>query len=480
MIVLGRDKARMIADIGGAEGARLVLRGRTCNDILPLVSVALKRGCSAARGQDFTDDVIELVKKGLGNAWKWGNRKDPAKSITVEVIATGTGVVAAITDEGDGFEVEGTVGAMRRGDHYFTHGGSGLAHFEKARSLVSYADRGRTVLICCRRRASDPARDPEVMKPLLAAACPCFRDQKATIKSCRIDELSDPEEDHAELGYRLRYRGRDDPDRRITLTGRLLPGAVAERDLDIARRLRDAMPEGGLRIPAPLAALGEPSMAIFECAATKNFRDHAKSLQGHKAWVRAVTTAASGVRDLHRSGIALHEQSIEEVLERHGAAVQRAEARLAASSRPGRSRQLRQAWDRLAAKAPDLDGTARATIHGNLGWRDILYSDRRMYLFRFELSGSAHPGFDVGGFLADSLRFHVLRDDGNRRLHAAGCEAFLAAYFNGEAPSWRERLDAFIAAALLLRLDRIVRRPVKKWDRKVDAFLEQIALLATT
>jgi hypothetical protein len=124
------------------------LQGKTPDDLLPVLNAAFSwRFANLPREQLF-GDLIYLLKKGLGNAYKWGNQKDPAKRITVEAVTTKAGALVAISDEGEGFDVNGVLRRFQSDEHYFTHGGSGFKHFNKAKSLISYADGGRTLLIC--------------------------------------------------------------------------------------------------------------------------------------------------------------------------------------------------------------------------------------------------------------------------------------------------------------------------------------------
>jgi hypothetical protein len=59
-----------------------------------------------------------------------------------------------------------------------------------------------------------------------------------------------------------------------------------------------------------------------------------------------------------------------------------------------------------------------------------------------------------------------------KRIHA-GRQVFLENYFAGDLPAWREDEPFFVASAMLLRLDRLLKRPQEKWEDKVDAYLEQ-------
>jgi hypothetical protein len=92
-------------------------------------------------------DLNHPAKKGLGNAFKWGNRSDPSRTLMVRAVMTDAGAVVAITDEGRGFDVPAVLARFRDNSEYFQHGGSGFSHFHSTNSVVSYADGGRTLLI---------------------------------------------------------------------------------------------------------------------------------------------------------------------------------------------------------------------------------------------------------------------------------------------------------------------------------------------
>jgi anti-sigma regulatory factor (Ser/Thr protein kinase) len=131
-----------------ADEASVVVRGRTPDDLLPLLTAGLSsRFAPAVPKKRLFADLTYLLKKGVGNAYKWGNRKDPSKTITAEVIVTRLGAVVSIVDEGDGFDVEGILRLFYADRPYYMHGGSGLRHFHKTRSLISYAEGGRMLLI---------------------------------------------------------------------------------------------------------------------------------------------------------------------------------------------------------------------------------------------------------------------------------------------------------------------------------------------
>jgi hypothetical protein len=134
-------------DFVALDEVYLVVQGQTPDELLPVLNAAFAARYADVPAPQLYRHLLYLLKKAVGNAYKWGNHKDPAKRIRVEAVATRTGILVAISDQGEGFDVPGIVGQFRSGKHYFTHGGSGLKHFDRTKSLISYANGGRTLLL---------------------------------------------------------------------------------------------------------------------------------------------------------------------------------------------------------------------------------------------------------------------------------------------------------------------------------------------
>jgi hypothetical protein len=118
------------------------LVGRTPVELFPLLVKRFSAFYADIPDDHVSRDLIDPVKKGLGNAYKWGNKRDHEKQLVVTAVMTCVGAVIKITDEGEGFDVPRVVR-----DGSFTHGGSGMTRFHKTSSVISYADGGRTLLI---------------------------------------------------------------------------------------------------------------------------------------------------------------------------------------------------------------------------------------------------------------------------------------------------------------------------------------------
>jgi anti-sigma regulatory factor (Ser/Thr protein kinase) len=471
------------------DGARLILEGKTPQDLLPALDAAFSKRFAEVPREQLHRDLTYPVKKGLGNAYKWGNQKDPAKRIAVETVVTHAGALVAISDQGKGFNVQDVLGRFHDHKQYFTHGGSGFTFFSKTKSLVSYADGGRTLLIrflCAPESAKAAvsadgstlgiAGDEEFMKDFLAAELPYFRKYKATLDSCRISVPDKQKEDQAEIKYVLEYRKRkSEKTKNMTLTGRLLPESAAQIDFSAAAQLYKAQPKGkkAVNIPKPMAVFQQPSLALFRFNPSKDLREHLKKISAFKDVAKVVKMVALGLRAMHRSVIALAvEETLEDALERHRAAAKRIVTKLAQAG-PQRVERVQHFFNHLVARAAALKSCEPAPIHGALGWNCILCEGKRFYFYKFDNCRRSHPGYDAGGFLADLLRFYVLGKKRDEDFYRLGREIFLKTYFGDAPPSWQADLPFFIAAALLLRLDHLLQRPDEKWEPKLDALLEQ-------
>jgi len=164
MIDLRRTKDEMLAEIDTDDtsaSASIAVRHRTPADLLPILTKHFQAWFSAVPADRLAADLSYLVKKGLGNAYKWGNACYSAKTLFVSAVMTLGGAVIAISDEGSGFDVSDVVERFLRREHYYAHHGSGLLHFHESPSVVSYADGGRTLLIRFLCEAEPNASDSE-------------------------------------------------------------------------------------------------------------------------------------------------------------------------------------------------------------------------------------------------------------------------------------------------------------------------------
>ena len=168
MIDLEYTRERMLTDIGASEqipavcsiaalaspefltgaNARVIVKGRVREEILPPLYEALTARFGNVAPQMLDRDLLSPLKKAVGNAWKRGNQMDPDKWITVEVVVTEKGAFLEVSDEGAGFDVRAIVDKMRSGENYYSHAGSGFRRFVKTDSVISFANGGRTFRAC--------------------------------------------------------------------------------------------------------------------------------------------------------------------------------------------------------------------------------------------------------------------------------------------------------------------------------------------
>ncbi len=149
MVDLARTEKQMLAEIEfDADRLRLAtigpwrVAGRTPGELLPAITQELTRCFTHLPERHVSYDLIAVVKKGLGNAYKWGNERDREKLLIVTTVMTRLGAMIKISDQGNGFDVSRVVK-----DRLFTRKGSGMSRFRKTSSVISYADGGRTFLV---------------------------------------------------------------------------------------------------------------------------------------------------------------------------------------------------------------------------------------------------------------------------------------------------------------------------------------------
>jgi hypothetical protein len=149
MIDLNRTEEQMLSEIrsGGAAETRFAMRGHTPDEMLPGLMDAFTKRYAFVPSERVFGELNYLVKKGLGNAYKWGNDSNADRPLKVRAVMTDAGAVIAITDEGRGFDVASVLQRFFQNDGYSRHGGSGFDHFQESRSIVSWRDGGRTLLI---------------------------------------------------------------------------------------------------------------------------------------------------------------------------------------------------------------------------------------------------------------------------------------------------------------------------------------------
>lgn len=109
------------------------------------------------RGVDFHGSKLTLnfrvgMCEALANAVIYGNRRDPAKCVRVEVELSPERVAVAVRDQGDGFDV-GEIADPTDPENLERPGGRGVFLLHKLMDEVAYNDRGNEVRFVLHRGA---------------------------------------------------------------------------------------------------------------------------------------------------------------------------------------------------------------------------------------------------------------------------------------------------------------------------------------
>jgi len=442
VIDLARTREELLADVAGApcsltapsrslgalgadplEEAHLLLELHDRDQLLPQLMAAVRRRFSNVHPVRLKRDVLLPLKRALGNAFKHGNMEDPSKSIYLELVLTRRGALITVSNEGDGFDTAHVVNGLRRGEHYFHHAGGGFQAFEAASSLVSFSDRGRTVLIRFLCDASPAPRVP-----------------------------ADPAS-HGRFVVALRTQQVDGAALESGWIGEASPGSSG------MRTTADSAPSPG--------GSANPAWTFLEQDPPLPLREHLRELKRRvdlPEVLEAVTTAGRALRALH--GSAPGPGSGADL----GSAV-RELSEVRSCLPPERTARFDELCERFRARSASLADWPSLPVHGHFGWSCIQCGAGRLYILGFDAPGHSHPGLDLGGFLADLVRFYTIRRHAMPEFHEPSRQAFLAAYFADSSPTWRNDLDFFEARAILSRLGHLLERP------KQSSLVKAIALL---
>ena len=498
MIDLTRTRTSMLAEIGVAdraalphlsdagdehfvtlEGVCLAIQGQTPDDLLPRLGRALSRRFKQVPPDELSRGLLHVLKKVVGNAYKWGNRKDPEKHISVDVVVTRAGAVVSITDEGDGFDVAALLKRFENAESYATHGGSGFAILEKSKSAISYADGGRTVHIefCCVGGAGSDApglaqaSDEAFMLDLLRESSELCVNGESLV-GCRIAIPSKSKGKNLEIRYDLELQKRDSEEcRKLTLTGTLLRDGKAESHAALLRGFHSASADGIVCTARPVTAFSEPPLVLFELTSIGALDDWIKRFPSFDGFAEQLRGVAGCLRALHESDVEMDVALPVEEAERLRARCDRIVAVLDSAS-PERAERARALRDTVLERWEQVHAIPARPIHGSFSWNSVVWTDDGLFLHGFEDPRRSHPGLDLGGFLADHLRFFVMRKKGDPENYQRGRDVFLDAYFGEELPDWREDLPVFCSMALLQRTERLLGRKQKKWEPKIDPLLD--------
>jgi len=473
MIDLKSGWKRMLAEIGASpnvagllddpadprflagDEARLLVRGHSRRALFPLLELVLSARFARVPRLEWTCDLLSPLRKALGNAEKHGHRRDRSMTIEVEVVVTRRGVVLAVRDEGEGFDFALRVRQLRGGKRYFVGQGAGLLVFERARASIAFENGGRTVMLRFLAAREDPPRardlagfDLERGEGLGALLAPARR-----LDACRAYEGGPGP---GRLRFLLRFDTATGTETRI-LAGRLHASeAEASADFDRAGALLARAETKDLHMAPPLALLrGEPRLVLSDFDPWLDVEEYLAERGGAQAALRVVERIGRGLRALHGSGVPAPEEPWEEAIARERARGERAIEALQTLD-AGQARRARRLRDEIVRRLAALAPVARSPVHRRLGFDRVCYGvDGRFYLDGFESLCASHPGFDLGGFLADLLR--VCEKNADHELARVASESLLSAYEAGQASSptrdWQRELPLFVATALLGRLE---------------------------
>jgi hypothetical protein len=474
MIELGRTREDLLADIDASEDlfaqpeidpqspdlcsipeAHFEVAAHTRDDMLPLLrGVMLRRFDWLPPGQLF-HDVLEPLKRGLGNAWKRGNALDPNKLIRAHVALAPLGTLIEIHDEGKGFDVEGVFSRYRENERYFHHGGAGFETLDRSTASVSYANGGRTLMIgyrCPARQLASSlygsAADERYMRDVLQAQLVPLKKRRGLLETLRIEEPPAPSSPRRrELLYTLDYRDANSGDLvTLVLLGRILPAEQARIDYAVARGLAQVPFRRAtvVRIPEVMAAFkGQPEVVFHRFAPEGDLLDLLASRGSDEEKLRAISHVGTGLRRWHRCPLKpTRYESLEATLEVCRDAIVNALQRHGA---PRSGEEALVCIEDLARRIPQLIPCKAAPIHGRFGADCVLHESEQLYLYAFEDAHGSHPGLDLGGLLAD-LRFR------ESRLHRGFAKRAEEALGQAYGPvDWLGDLSFFVALAALRR-----------------------------
>jgi len=414
-------------------------------------------------------DITRPLKKALGNSYKRGNRGDPAKNITLDIVFTPEGVVVSASDEGEGFDFEAVCSGFREGKAYFEHHGDGFRCFENAESTISYADGGRTFLLCF-RPAEGPslhpmlglAADEAYMSRVLAGELSRFKKAKAVLESCRVfvptsiaTSLKQPSA--PELRYVLQYSKRDGKSEKSeVLTARLLSEQAAKADFENARRLYEGPFKSakGVEIPKPQNAFKQhPRLVFYTFDPTCDLFGYLTAVMDQKRVEKAVAKVAAGLRTLHHSAVEFDEvESFEDLKAKERGRLDRI-----ANALEGEAGEAAEGVREFLVHAGEgietLEPFEPVPIHGAFGMACVRHQGDELFFHRFEYCRRSHPGLDFGAFLMDLADF-ARQSEASQEVARVAKDAFYGAYFGSVAPPSKDVAAVFVRIALLERIDR--------------------------
>jgi len=492
MIDLTLTRERMLADIRASEfdlereladpadpdfaslpSLRFHTEKRTRGEVYGALCAGLATRYSDVAPENLIRDVTRPLKKALGNAYKRGNRQDPAKRIALDIVFTPVGAVVTVSDEGEGFDVESVYGGFRDGSVYFNHHGGGFACFERAGSTISYADGGQTFMLCWRPGSDRDAHatfglaaDECHMTALLAEELASFKKGKASLEACRIFVPAAPSRSGLELRYLLQYAKRGGKaEKSEVLTARLLPEAVARADFENASRLYEGPFKAakGVEIPKPQNAFKQhPRLVLYTFDPTRDLFDYLEAVPDEKRIAKVAAEVAAGLRSLHHSAVEFETvESCDELKANERERLARVAHALDGASGEAADR-VRGFLARVGEDIEALEPYEPLPVHGAFGLDCVRSQGEELFFQRFERCRRSHPGLDLGAFLADLLDL-ASRGEKLRGVAGVAKDAFQGAYFGAAGPPGDDAAATFVGIALLARIERCLDSAREEW-----------------
>jgi len=316
-----------------------------------------------------------------------------------------------------------------------------------------------------------PAGDMAYMKAFLAGELSQLQSSDASLESCRASIPDNIKKSQWHIAYMLKFRnGRTDKIHEVVTTGRVLTQAAARTEFSATRQLHQ-LASLDLKIPLPVAFLETPPMALFAFPPAQNFRRHLQDKSSSDDMVQFQSQIASGLETLHKSRINLERTvKVSDVLLQQRTIGKRITQKLVECN-PQRADRVDKFCETLAQQAIVQSAYELAPIHNAFGWDCILHHNDDLYFHFFEQSCYGHPGFDVGGYLADLARNYLLGKNADQTQYETLRHVFLDTYFSNNSAPWIDDLPFFIGTTMLSRLERLLKRPQPKWEPKIDKLL---------
>lgn len=126
----------------------LLLKFHHRDDIFRELKKALKKRYSKqiSFGQ-LERDLMNPLKRALGNSFKHGNLKNIDKHLILEALVTERGVFIKLTDEGDGFNVKQVYDKFQAGFDYAKNKGMGFLTYASSQSHISFSKGGKSFIL---------------------------------------------------------------------------------------------------------------------------------------------------------------------------------------------------------------------------------------------------------------------------------------------------------------------------------------------